>query len=117
MKFRLKSAHYFDGDIYLPGDTEMATVPNPRNPDGPNGTIVGDGTPYKVKWPTLEMEPLDEEATEWLKKEEARLIANSASMNPVEDLAMDSYEQNYVPGFNTRRRPALPDGAPVVVKK
>lgn len=107
MKFRLKSAHYFDGDIYLPGDVETAGQGEER------GTIVGDGTPYKIKWPTLEMEPLDEEAEKWLEKERERLIKNDASMTPVEDLAMDSYEKEYVPGFNTRRRPALPDGAPV----
>jgi hypothetical protein len=107
MKFRLKSAHYLDGDVYLPGDAEMGWKGDEA------GTIIGDGTPYKVKWPTLEMEPLDEEAEKFLEKERHRLTTNEASMNPVEELSMDSYEREYVPAFNTRRRPALPDGAPV----
>lgn len=103
MKFRLKSAHYFPGDKWLPGDVEMADR-------GENaGTIVGDGTPYGVgpgtgMSPTIEMEPLDDEAREALEAEQARIGA--ATLDPVEQLplTMDSHEQRYVPGFNVRRK-------------
>lgn len=112
MKFRLLSAHYFDGDKYLEGDKEN------ENTKGENmGTVVGDGTPYPVRWPTLEMLPLDPEAEALLEKERERLRLNQASMNPIEELSMDAYEAEYVPAFNTRRREPLPDGAPVRIAK
>lgn len=111
-KYRLKSAHYLEWDVWLPGDKENEHLGDER------GIIVGDGTPYKVKWPTLEMEPLDDEAREMIERERGRLVANDASMNPVEDLALDNaWEKDFVPGFNTRRREPRPDGAPAVVKK
>jgi hypothetical protein len=51
-----------------------------------------------------------------LERERQRLITNDGSRDPVEELAMDGFEQNYIPGSNKRRKPALPDGAPVAVK-
>jgi hypothetical protein len=107
MKFRLKSAHYLENDIYLPGDTEMSSFGDEK------GTVVGDGTPYPIVWPTLEMEPLDEEAEAFLEKEKERLRMNDASTTPIDDLPMDKYEENYIPAFNRPRRPPLPAGSPV----
>lgn len=106
-KYRLLSAHYFPNDMYLEGDKER------KDKGDEAGTIVGDGTPYTVQWPTLEMAPLDEEAEAMLERERERLRINDAEMNPVESLAMDSYEENYIPGSNRRRRPPLPHGTPV----
>jgi hypothetical protein len=103
-KFRLLSAHFFTGDKWLPGDKEMETVGPER------GTIVGAGTEHEVRWPTLEMEPLNEQATDWLELERERLAANDASMNPVEDI--DMIDEQYVPGLNVRRREPAEDGAP-----
>jgi hypothetical protein len=112
MKLRLKSAHYFPDDKYLYGDKER---------EG-EGTLVGDGTPYPVvafskakpgeMCPTLEMEPLDDEAREALEEEHERLAATQASMLPLEQLArtigqvqnMDMYEQQYVPGQGNVKR-------------
>lgn len=120
-RYRLKSAHYITGDKYLLGDTEMSSVPipigwtpKPGQDADHRGEIVGDGTEHEVKWPTLEMEPLDDEAKDMIEKEQERLAANNAAMNPVENLSleMDSYEENYVPGLNVRRKPAKADGAP-----
>lgn len=107
-RYRLKSAHYIEGDKYLPGDTE-------NEAQGPEkGTIVGDGTPHVIKWPTLEMEPLDEEAEKIIEKERERLTKNDAVMNPIEKLDLENaWEANYVPGLNIRRREPKPDGAPV----
>jgi hypothetical protein len=111
-KYRLLSAHYLEGDHWLPGDKENDQLGEQK------GTIVGDGTPYKVKWPTLEMEPLDEEAEAMIGLEQARLATNEASMNPIEDMNLeDGWEKDFVPGFNTRRREPKPDGAPARMKK
>lgn len=116
MKFRLRSAHYWPGDLYLVGDKEKG--------GGEDGTIVGDGTPYKIvpfskrsltepcMTPTMEMEPLDEEAEEALLEEQERLNASAASMVPIEQLARqmeslkvnDEHETKYVPGFDKARR-------------
>lgn len=106
-KFRLLVAHYLPDDKWLPGDKENEHLGDEQ------GTIVGDGTPHRVVWPTLDMEPLDDEAREMIEKERARLEANAGSMNPVEDLPLDSYEEEYIPGSNARRRPPKPDGASV----
>lgn len=124
MKFRLLSAHYLHRDdglgVHLLGDKEMAGADPPANwrpkegQDFDNrGEIVGDGTPYPVEWPTLEMEPLDDEAREAIEKEQQRIATNAGSVNPVEDLPL---EQDWVPGFNVRRRPMKPTGSPVVEK-
>jgi len=117
MKFRLRSAHFFPGDMYLKGDKELG-----GGEDG--GTLVGDGTPYpvvplsavpgreQVMTPTMEMVPLDEEAEAALEEERVRLDATQASMIPIEQLARhlettrisDQHEEKYVPGFNHTRR-------------
>lgn len=112
-QYRLLTAHYIDGDKWLPGDKENEYMGDER------GTIVGDGTEHKVRWPTLEMAPLDDEAREAIAREEARIAANQASMTPVEDLAlrMDDYETRYVPGFpKAKRGESIPDGAPAPKK-
>ncbi len=49
--------HYLPEDKLLPGDLENEQFLGPER-----GTVVGDGTPYPIKWPTLEMVALDEEA-------------------------------------------------------
>lgn len=108
-KFRLLRAHYIDGDKWLPGDMENEHLGEEK------GTVVGDGTPHKIKWPTLEMEPLDAEAEALIEKERERLIADSAAP-PVDSLPMNDYEKEYTPGFNTRRTPSRPDGASVRTK-
>lgn len=120
-KYRLLSAHYLeiqDGtqSVWLPGDAEMMFD---KNGGETAGTVVGDGTPYRVRWPTLEMAALDPESEMMLEKERERLRINDAGMNPVDMLPIgDTFEQRYIPGFNTQRGPGLPDGAPVVrVKK
>ena len=113
MKFRLLSAHYFPDDMYLYGDKERQG----------EGTLVGDGTPYKVvalskakpgeMTPTLNMEPLDDEAREALEEETERLNSSQASMLPIEQLArtiglmqtMDMHEATYIPGTaNVKRK-------------
>jgi hypothetical protein len=106
-KSRLLRAHYLPDDKLLPGDMENEYLGDEK------GVIVGDGTPHRVVWPTLDMEPLDDEAREMIEKERARLEANDGSMNPVEQLPLDSYEKEYIPGSNTRRKAPRPDGAPV----
>lgn len=107
-KFRLLTAHYLPGDKWLPGDAENEQFRGPES-----GTIVGDGTPHPIKWPTLEMVALDEEAEGMLEKERERLVANAGSQRPVEELSMDMYEQQYVPGSNMRRGEMLADGSPL----
>ncbi len=94
MRFRLRSAHYFPEDYLLMGDKENEHLGNER------GTIVGDGTPYKVTSPTTEMVPLDEEAEEALALEIDRVKRNG-SMNPVDQLPLntDAWETRNVPGF------------------
>lgn len=93
-RYRLKSAHYLENDYLLMGDKENEY----RGDD--QGTIVGDGTPYKVRTPTTEMVPLDEEAEAALAAEFERVQRNG-SMNPVEriPLQMDDWETRNVPGF------------------
>ena len=102
MKFRLKSAHFIEGDKWLPGDKENEHLGDDK------GTIVGDGTPHQIKSPTLEMVPLDEEAEKALDAEMERLARNSASMNPVDQLPVrgDDYDERYVPGFPGTKRPS-----------
>lgn len=106
MKFRLLSAHYIDGDKWLPGDKENEHLGDEK------GTIVGDGTPHPIKTPTIEMAPLDEEAEETLERERERLTHNSAAgqatMIPVDQLALtirDDFEQRFIPGFPGTPRP------------
>jgi hypothetical protein len=118
-KYRLKLAHYLDTldnqQVWLPGDKE-----NDNLRGAENGTVVGDGTPYRVKWPTLEMEPLDDEAKAMLEKEHDRLFKNQATMNPVDALPIgaDDYEERYIPGMEgVQRREPLPDGAPVAASR
>ena len=107
MRFRLLSAHYWDGDAYLPGDKEMFTDHGPER-----GTIVGDGTPYKVTTATLEMVPLDDEAEDLLEMERKRLSDARAAMNPIEQLPLrmskpDNYDARYIPGFPGVKRPEV----------
>src|SRR5215469_5327417 len=84
---------------WVPGDAEMEG-------EG-SGMIVGDGTPYRVRWPTVHMVPLDAEARELIRREEQRIAANSG----IEVESDDSYEDHYVPGSpGVRRGEPLPDG-------
>lgn len=106
-KFRLRSAHFLPNDIWLPGDNENIAKGDEM------GSLVGAGTPYQINWPTLEMEPLNEEAKQWLELERQRLTMNDASMNPIDDLPVDDYEANYIPGLNLRRKAPAPDGTPI----
>ena len=114
-KYRLLAAHELETQdglqrAYLQGDDETASLGEEK------GAIVGDGTPYKVRWPTLRMLPLDAAARALLEKERQRLELNHAHMNPIEALPInpDEYEQRYIPGFEgVTRRPPKPDGAPV----
>ena len=118
-KYRLMSAHHLEamdttrGSSVVLGDKEMEQVVGELE----RGTVVGDGTPWRVKWPTLEMVPLDDEAEAALEKERERLQINDGVMDPVENLPLDSYEKNYIPGLNIRRREPLPDGTPVGAQK
>jgi hypothetical protein len=74
-------------------------------------TEVGDGTAYRVRWPTLDMTALDSEAEAMIEKEKERLARNQAISNPVEEGPADPYEENYIPGSPGRRRkPAAADG-------
>ena len=104
-KFRLLRAHYLPGDKYLLGDLETEHLGEEK------GTVVGDGTQHEILWPTLDMEPLDDEARELLEKERRRLELDTGMMEPVEQLPLNAYEKDYVPGSNQRRRPALQHGA------
>lgn len=107
-KYRLKRAHYLEGDFLLMGDMENEHLGDEK------GTIVGDGTGYPVKWPTLDMEPLDDEAREMIEKEKRRIEMDSGTMTPIEDgTPLNEYEKDYVPGTNNRRRPPREDGASV----
>ena len=97
----------YNSDVWLPGDKENEHLGDDR------GTLVGDGTPYVVVSATIEMVPLDAEAEGMLAAEEKRLVANSASMNPVDQLPVimeallkrDDYESKYIPGFPGIARP------------
>lgn len=111
-RYRLLSAHYLPDDKYLLGDKETEHI----REEG--GAVVGDGTPHRVDWPTLEMEPLDDEARAMLDKERERLEKAHTSMNPIEALAlqynpmlMDKYEEDYIPGTGQRRRPMKAHGS------
>lgn len=117
-RYRLLSQHYLAssdgrGEAVVLGDREMETVTGEPG----RGSHVGDGTPWVVKWPTLEMEALDEDAEAMLAKERERLEINDGAQDPVEALAIDSYEKNYIPGLNIRRREPLADGTPVGARK
>jgi hypothetical protein len=114
-KYRLRIAHELetkDGQqrIWLPGDVTNESL-------GPEkGAIVGDGTDYHVRWPTLEMIALDAEAEAAIGREEERLKLNDGVMNPIEALPLsaDDYETRYIPGMEGRpRREPRPDGAPI----
>jgi hypothetical protein len=112
-KYRLRIDHELettDGQrLWLPGDTT-------NEPLNREGTIVGDGTPYRVRWPTLEMIPLDPEAEAAIAKEEERLQLNQGTMNPIDALPIgpDDYEERYIPGMEGRQRQTpKPDGAPI----
>jgi hypothetical protein len=112
MKFRLLAAHYWPEDKYLEGEKEA----------GDAATIVGDGTQYPIyalskapkgtMTPTLQMEPLDDEAREALEEEQERLDRTAASIDPIEQLArtvevvqhMDGYERRNTPGFEGARK-------------
>lgn len=126
-KFRLKIAHQlrnvqFDSDVWLAGDKENESLGDEK------GALVGDGTPYPIKSATIEMVPLDEEASSMISLEEARLAKNGGGMNPVDQLPMvmqaliqkDDYEARYIPGFPGQPRPraGAPQGpGPTLVKK
>lgn len=109
-KFRLRSAHVLrnsevNNDVWLPGDKENEHLGDEK------GTLVGDGTPYPVVSATIEMIPLDDAAQDMIEAEHDRLSVNSASMSPVDQLAMtmnmlqDNYERGWVPGFPGTPRP------------
>jgi len=112
-KFRLKTAHVmrhtqYETEVVLNGDKENADAGLGEE----KGTLVGDGTPYKVISATIEMEPLDDEAKAMIAAEERRLENTGGSMNPLELLARqvspashDDYEQRAIPGFPGRARP------------
>jgi hypothetical protein len=110
-KFRLLRAHYMPGDKWLPGDMENEHLGDEK------GTVVGDGTPHLVRWPTLEMAPLDEEAAALLDRERERLEMDAGTMTPVEQLPMNSYETMYTPGSNMRRGAVRPDGSTIAKGK
>ena len=120
-KYRLRVPHELEEEtrdgiqrVWLPGDTTNESQGEER------GTVVGDGTKYKVKWPTLEMIPLDDEAREMIAREENRLMENHGVMNPVDALPIDrdAYEDRYIPGMDgVRRVPPLPDGATIGTKR
>lgn len=116
MKFRLRSAHYFPGDVWLPGDKENESFGDDR------GTVVGDGTKFPVfsilaeerpkdaMTPTTEMEPLDEEAEQAMEELREWLAAGGRVVNPVEALPLggepvDDYDKRYLPGFAGTPRP------------
>jgi hypothetical protein len=111
-KYRLRVAHELetnDGQrLWLPGDITNESQGEEK------GTLVGDGTPYKVKWPTLEMIPLDDDAKAAIAKEEERLRINDGHRDPIEALPIgaDDYEERYIPGTDRQRREPRPDGAP-----
>jgi hypothetical protein len=111
-KYRLLIAH----ELETQDGTQRCLVPGDRDNDAGegSGTVVGDGTPYRVRWPTIDMEPLDDEARMMIEKERERLARNAAISNPAEEApGADQYEQNYIPGSPGRRRkPPAPDGAP-----
>jgi hypothetical protein len=118
-RYRLRSAHYIDGDKWLPGDVDVKDVDERFPPEegqtrSDRGTVVGAGTDHVIRWPTLEMVPLNAEAEHMLELERKRLDTNTASMNPVDDLPMemDQHEKRYIPGFPGHRREIVPDGAP-----
>lgn len=111
-KFRLKIAHVmrhtqFETEVLLNGDKENAE----QGLGDEKGTLVGDGTPYKVDKATLEMEPLDDEAKTMIAAEVKRLEDMGGSMNPLEQLAKvmniatDDYEKRFLPGFDGMPRP------------
>lgn len=100
-RFRLLHAHYFPGDKLLLGDFEQEQF-------GKQGEVVGDGTDHPLYWPTIFMEPLDDEAREMLAKERKRMKDNEGVIDPVEELELE-----YLPGSNVRRREPRPHGASV----
>ena len=114
-KYRLLQAHELESQdgtqrAWLEGDQETLTRGDLL------GAIVGDGTPYRVRWPTLFMHPLDKAAEAMIEKEKERLEINQATMNPIDALPInpDEYERRYIPGLEgITRHPAKPDGAPV----
>lgn len=114
-KYRLRTPHEVevqDGSqrVWLPGDVTNESLGDER------GALVGDGTPYRVRWPTLEMIPLDDEARAAIAEEEERLRLNQATMNPIDELPIgpDDYEERYIPGMEgVQRRAPKPDGAPI----
>jgi hypothetical protein len=110
-KFRLLRAHYLPDDKYLLGDQELESTTGKEDA----GTVVGDGTPHRITWPTLDMVALDEEGEAMLEKERERLNMDAGTMDPIEQLPMNAYEQEYIPGTNQRRRSARPHGASVKV--
>ena len=114
-KYRLLQAHELESQdglqrTWLEGDQESITKGDKL------GAVVGDGTPYRVRWPTLFMEPLDPAAEAMIEKEKERLEINQATMNPIDALPInpDEYERRYIPGLEgITRHPAKPDGAAV----
>lgn len=94
----------YNTDVWLPGDKENEHLGDER------GTIVGDGTSYKITHATIEMVALDDEATKMIHDEEARLSRNSGSMNPIDQLPsvigpQDDFEKRFLPGFPGTPRP------------
>lgn len=87
-RYKLNIPHFLEGDRYVEA-----------------GAIVGHGTMFPVRQPTLEMEPLNDAAKREIEKEEERLSVANATMNPEENIP-DDYDERYVPGFNRKRKGA-----------
>lgn len=120
MKFRLLSAHYLPGDLYVYGDKEAESE---KGLEGgsivDNGTVIShDGKRFSVDMkefkPTLEMVALDEEAQEALDEEYERLQKNQntesgVAIVPIDQLPqfVENYEARYTPGGFTRRKAAI----------
>jgi hypothetical protein len=118
-RFRLKTAHVmmhtsYSTEVVLEGDKEAIDAGKGEE----KGTIVGDGTPYKVVSATLEMEPLDDEARVMIDEEIDRLSKLQGSMQPLELLAkqfgapVDDFEKRFLPGFPGTPRPQAPTAKP-----
>lgn len=113
-KFRLLHAHQLrhaelKSDVWLPGDKENEHLGEER------GTLVGDGTPYPIECPTVQMVALDPDGENMLEAERGRLSHNETSMNPLDHLpttlaqlfggGRDTYDDRYIPGFPGVPRP------------
>lgn len=120
MKFRLLSAHYLPGDLYLYGDKEAEAE---KGLEGgsiiDNGSVVShDGKRFSIDMkefhPTLEMVALDEEAEEALTEEYERLqknqnVESGVAIVPIDQLPkfVENYEARFTPGGFVRKKAAI----------